>query len=168
MKRTIAAVLVAGLAAATVHAADAPPRAADAKSVARGQYLVSIMDCGGCHTPGSLAGMPDAARKLAGSDIGFGGPFGVVYPKNLTPDRETGLGRWTDAEIIRAVRQGQSRDGRPLSPVMPWPSYSVLTAEDARALVAYLRSVPAVRFAVPADVKPGERAVAPYVTVVSP
>ena len=66
------------------------------------------------------------------------------------------------------MRQGLSRNGRPLNPVMPWPSYSVLTSEDAQALVAYLRSIPPVRFAVPADVKPGDRAVAPYLTVVSP
>jgi mono/diheme cytochrome c family protein len=126
------------------------------------------MDCAGCHTPGALIGHPDGTRKLAGSDVGFGGPFGVTYPKNLTPDRETGLGQWTDAEIARAIRQGQSRDGRALLPVMPWPSYAVLTPEDAQAIAAYLKSLPPVKFAVPADVKPGGRATAPYLTVVSP
>ena len=164
----LAILMAAGLVATAVQPSAAQPAAADAKTVARGQYLATIMDCGGCHTPGSLAGKPDRARNLAGSDIGFGGPFGVVYPKNLTPDPETGLGQWTDAEIARAIRQGQSRNGRPLVPVMPWPSYSVLTPEDAHALVAYLRSIPAVKFAVPSDVKPGDRTVAPYVTVVSP
>ncbi len=97
----------------------------------RGQYLVRITDCGGCHTPGALAGKPDASRQLAGSDIGFGGPWGVAYPRNLTPDKETGLGAWTDAEIIRALRQGQSRDGRPLAPIMPWPSYAALAGSRA-------------------------------------
>jgi len=134
----------------------------------RGRYLATIMDCGGCHTPGALAGKPDGTRALAGSDIGFGGPFGVVYPKNLTSDAETGLGKWTDAEITRAIRGGQSRDGRPLIPIMPWPSYSVLTEDDTRAIVAFLRSLIPVRFAVPANAKPGEKPPAPYLAVVEP
>lgn len=156
--------------AALGHAAPAAAQAAsaDPATVTRGQYLTTIMDCAGCHTPGALIGHPDGTRKLAGSDVGFGGPFGVIYPKNLTPDRETGLGQWTDAEIVRAIRQGQSRDGRALVPVMPWPSYAALTPEDAQAVAAYLKSVPPVKFAVPADVKPGGRATAPYITVVSP
>jgi mono/diheme cytochrome c family protein len=167
--RTSAAVLlVAGVALWLAATATAQPAKPDANIVTRGQYLATIMDCGGCHTPGALAGQPDGRRKLAGSDIGFGGPFGVVYPKNLTPDRETGLGDWGDAEIARAIRHGQSRDGRPLLPVMPWRSYAALTPDDAEALVAYLRSIPPVKFAVPADVKPGGRATAPYLTVVSP
>jgi len=91
----------------------------------------------------------------------------VVYPKNLTPDVETGLGRWSEDDIARAVRQGQSRDGRVLIPVMPWPSYAVLTEADARAIAAYLKTVPAVRFSVPRDVRAGETPAAPYVTVVT-
>jgi mono/diheme cytochrome c family protein len=160
--------LPVGLVLATACGASAQPRAAGAALVARGRYLVTIMDCAGCHTPGALAGQPDASRRLAGSDVGFGGPDGVVYPRNLTPDRETGLGGWSDAEIIRAIRQGRSRDGRPLAPVMPWPSYAALTPEDTKAVVAYLRSIPPVRFAVPANVKSGERVTAPYLSVVSP
>ena len=165
-------------AALTLLAAAAPlspavgQRKADPKLIARGQYLAAVMDCGGCHTPGAVVGKPDEARRLAGSDIGFGlGPGaaeGVVYPKNLTPDRDTGLGAWTDDQIIRAIRAGQSRDGRVLVPVMPWPSYAALTMPDARALVAYLRSIPAVKFEVPANVKPGERPVKPYLTAVDP
>lgn len=137
--------------------------------VARGQYLTTIMDCAGCHTPGALAGQPDFERQLAGSAIGFALPGGgVVYPKNLTPDAETGLGRWSEDEIARAVRLGQSRNGRVLIPVMPWPSYAVLTEADARAIAAYLKSVPPVRFEVPRDVRPGEKAAAPYMTVITP
>jgi mono/diheme cytochrome c family protein len=145
-----------------------PGGSGGAALIERGRYLVTIMDCGGCHTPGALAGKPDSARGLAGSDIGFGGPFGVVYPKNLTPDAETGLGAWTEAEIDRAVRRGQSRDGRPLVPIMPWPSYGVLSDADARAVSAYLKSLPPVRFAVPKDLKPGERPTAPYLMLVEP
>lgn len=137
-------------------------------AAARGRYLVAIMDCGGCHTPGALAGKPDGSRALAGSDIGFGGPFGVVYPKNLTSDAESGLGKWTGAEIDRALRRGQSRDGRPLVPVMPWPSYIVLSDADVQAITVYLNSLAPVRFPVPKDVKPGERPTAPYLMLVEP
>jgi mono/diheme cytochrome c family protein len=91
---------------------------------------------------------------------------GVVYPPNLTPDPDTGLGRWTDEQIMRAIRTGQRPDGRMLVPVMPWPSYATLTDEDARAIVAYLRSIPAVRFKAPAPVKPDEKSTAPYLKVV--
>jgi hypothetical protein len=92
----------------------------------RGEYLVTIMDCGGCHTPGSLAGR-NRETPLAGSLVGIGVPGdggespAVVYPANLTPDPATGLGKWSSEQIIRAIRYGQRPDGRMLSPVMPWP-----------------------------------------------
>jgi mono/diheme cytochrome c family protein len=168
----MAAAVLTLLAAAAPLSPALGQRKADPKLLARGQYLATVMDCGGCHTPGAMIGKPDESRRLAGSDIGFGlGPGaaeGVVYPRNLTPDRETGLGAWTDDQIIRSIRAGQSRDGRVLVPVMPWPSYAALTIPDARALVAYLRSIPAVKFDVPANVKPGERPVKPYLTAVDP
>ena len=167
-----------GVAALALLVATAPlspamgQRKADPKQLARGQYLATVMDCGGCHTPGAMIGKPDGSRRLAGSDLGFGlGPNaadGVVYPRNLTPDRETGLGAWSDEEIIRAIRAGQGRDGRVLVPVMPWPAYAALTMPDVRALVAYLRSIPAVKLEVPANVKPGERPTKPYLTAVDP
>ena len=70
----------------------------------RGEYLARIMDCTGCHTPGALMGKPDQARYLAGSDIGFHLPgLGYFYPPNLTPDKETGLGAWSEADIVRAL-----------------------------------------------------------------
>src|SRR4029450_672810 len=100
--------------------AGAAARGASAE-VVRGQYLTTIMDCAGCHTPGALAGQAGVARELAGSAIGFALPGGgVVYPKNLTPDAETGLGRWSEDEIARTVRRGQGREGRVLSPGVPW------------------------------------------------
>ena len=74
---------------------------------------------------GALAGQPDPKLHLAGSNIGFGVPgLGVFYPPNLTPDRETGLGSWSEADIVRAVRQGVRPDGRELAPVMPWRNYA--------------------------------------------
>jgi mono/diheme cytochrome c family protein len=170
-RKTLA--LVAGIASTLALAASctvAGSRSADTGQLTRGQYLVTIMACGDCHTPGALAGSRDPSRPLAGSEVGFGlGPGrGVVYPKNLTPDRDTGLGAWTDDEIVRAIRQGVARDGRPLIPVMPWPSYAVLTPEDARAIVAYLRTIPAVKHQVPADVKPGASPTKPFLAVTDP
>ena len=137
--------------------------------IARGAYLVAIMDCGGCHTPGALAGKPDPGRRLAGADIGFSVPQGgVVYPSNLTPDPETGLGKWSDADVVRALRQGLRPDGRTLTPVMPWPSYAVLTEHDALSIAAFLRSLAPVKLQVPKNAGPGETPPAPYLTVVEP
>ncbi len=150
----------------------AQPRDAEARAArdpaVRGRYLVQIMDCGGCHTPGALAGQPDSKRHLGGSDIGFAGPWGVVYPRNLTPDQETGLGKWTGEELVQAIRAGKGRDGRTLAPIMPWPAYAALTDRDVRAIVAYLRTIPAVKFVVPKDARPGETTTAPYLDVVKP
>lgn len=137
--------------------------------VERGRYLSTILDCGGCHTHGALAGKPDPTRHLAGSDIGFGAPgAGVFYPKNLTPDPDTGLGKWTDEQIITAIRRGVRPDGRNLFPMMPWPSYAIMTDADVRALVAYLRSLPPVRYQAPQNAGPNDKAPAPYLSVVNP
>lgn len=178
-RRTLVA-LVAGLVAvpalavAQAPATPAPtakpaPAAKPRPAVERGRYLAQIMDCAGCHTGGALMGKPDPGRHLAGSEVGFEMPgMGVLHPKNLTPDPDTGLGKWTDAEILAAVRQGKGKDGRTLAPIMPWPSYAALTNADAAALLAYLRSVKAVRYEVPKDVKNPAEATAPYMTVVVP
>ncbi|MFO1048124.1 MAG: c-type cytochrome [Geminicoccaceae bacterium] len=139
-----------------------------AEPVSRGAYLARIMDCGGCHTPGAMAGKPDEAMHLAGADVGFGVPgLGVFYPPNLTPDRETGLGGWSEEEIVRAVRTGQRPDGRELV-VMPWRSYAALTDEDAGALAAYLKSLPATANHVPPPTGAQDKAPAPYLAVVMP
>ncbi len=146
------------------------PSAALADSVVeRGEYLTSIMDCTGCHTPGALAGNPDLQRYLAGSGIGFEMPgFGVFFPPNLTPDMETGIGKWSEDEIMMAVRGGSRPDGRELVPVMPWRSYAALSDEDARAVAAYLKSLPPVKNRVPGPFKDGETPSDPYLTVVVP
>ena len=123
----------------------------------RGLYLVTLSGCNDCHTPGALMGKPDETQRIAGSDVGFGDPAsGVVVGPNLTPDRETGLGSWSDAQIIAALTRGVDKGGRKLSPVMPWPALSHLTPEDASAIVAYLRSLPPVKRATPDPFKPGE------------
>lgn len=144
-------------------------KAAADERVKRGAYLAAIMDCTGCHTPGALRGKPDPARALAGSDVGFEIPgLGIFYPPNLTPDRETGLGKWSAAEIVAAIRTGARPDGRVLVPVMPYHSYSKLTDTDADALVAYLKSLKPIRNQAPAITGPGQKAPAPFLRVVVP
>jgi mono/diheme cytochrome c family protein len=121
------------------------PASADDAQVARGRYLVTISGCSDCHTPGALLGAPDMKRYLGGSDVGFSIPGqGVFVGQNLTPDKETGVGGWTDAQIIAAIRTGKTPDGRTLSPVMPYPALAHLTDEDAQAIVAFLKSLPSV------------------------
>jgi len=156
-----AGLLVGVLALATGAPAHSPEE--------RGAYLATIMDCTGCHTDGALAGKPDPARYLAGSDIGFLLPgLGVFYPRNLTPDKETGLGDWSAEQIIHAVRTGERPDGRILAPIMPYHSYGKLTDDDAAALVAYLKSLPPVHHVVPGPFGPDEKPTAPYLAPVMP
>src|ERR1700722_15726620 len=113
--------------------------------VARGHYLVTIAGCSDCHTPGALLGSPDMKRYLGGSDVGFAIPgAGVFVGENLTPDKTTGLGAWSDAQIIAAFRTGKTPEGRELSPVMPYPALSHLSDTDAQAIVAFLKSLPPV------------------------
>ncbi len=87
-----------------------------------------------------------------------------MYPPNLTADAKTGLGRWSE-EILRALTQGVSRDGRALSPVMRH-AYASLKPQDARAMVAYLRTLPAVSNPRIANAEPGQKPAAPYLSVV--
>ena len=154
----------AGLAAL----ATAAPASAETL-VERGQYLAHIMDCGGCHHTGAFTPQPNLETPLAGSQIGFEIPgMGVFYPPNLTPDKETGLGTWSDAEIITAFTTGVRPDGRQLSPAMPWMSYAHITADDATALVAYLRSLKPVKHKVPGPFAATDKPTAPYFSVIAP
>lgn len=159
----------AALAAALFATTPAAAQQAPAGPNARGEYLARIMDCGGCHTGGALAGRPDPRLDLAGSQIGFAIPdLGVFYPPNLTPDRATGLGGWSEADIVRAVRTGVRPDGRILAPAMPWPAYAALTDADALALARYLRGLAPVRNATPRMAGAGETPPAPYLTLAIP
>jgi mono/diheme cytochrome c family protein len=163
MKTTIT--IAAGMAALLGAVA---PASAETQ-VERGKYLAHIMDCGGCHNTGAFTPQPNLETPLAGSDIGFEVPGGgYVYPPNLTPDRETGLGKWSDEEIVTAFTTGVRPDGRQLAPMMPWMSYAHITADDATALVAYLRSLPPVKHKVPGPLAAGEKPTTPYFTVVAP
>lgn len=122
------------------------PATANEAQIARGKYLVRIAGCSDCHTPGALLGAPDMKRYLAGSDVGFSIPGqGVFVGYNLTPDPDTGLGKWTAEQIITAVRKGKRPDGGELAGVMPWASYAALTDADAQAIAAFLKSLPPVK-----------------------
>lgn len=154
----------------TLLQAPAANPAADAARVEHGRYMVEILGCGTCHTDGALIGVPVSAHLLAGSEVGiaYGNPLetarpGVVYPPNLTPDPETGIGKWSEDAIAQFIRTGMDQVGQQHLAVMPWPAYAKLTEDDARAIAAYLRALPPVRHEVPDNVRPGQRASAPFV-----
>ena len=150
--------------AAAVIGLSGAARAADPQ-VERGRYLVQFGGCTDCHTPGHFLGKPEMANYLAGSDVGFGVPgHGVFVGPNLTPDKETGLGAWTDAQIAAAITAGERPDGRMLAPVMPWRGFASLSKPDVLAIVAYLRSLPPVNRKVAGPFGPGDK---PSVMVMS-
>lgn len=162
--------IIAGAALLTMPIASLTTGTAQAEElVKRGQYLAQIMDCGGCHNTGAFTPEPNLKTPLSGSTIGFEIPgLGIFYPPNLTPDEKTGLGSWSEEQIIAAVTKGERPDGRILAPAMPWMSYSAINADDAKALAAYLKSLTPVDHQVPAPVGAGEKAPAPYMTVKMP
>src|SRR6516162_2175822 len=85
------------------------------RAIDRGKYLVTLGGCFDCHTPGYFFGKPDMTHYLAGSDVGFEIPgLGVFVGPNLTPDPETGLGKWTEAQIVATLQTGKRPDGREL------------------------------------------------------
>ncbi|MFI5012902.1 MAG: c-type cytochrome [Hyphomicrobiales bacterium] len=108
----------------------APAMAQSPEAVSRGEYLVRAGGCFSCHTaPG---GAPLAGGRALAT------PFGTFYSPNITPDRETGIGAWTDADFVRALRKGVRPDGASYFPVFPYPSFTGITVEDALAIKAYL------------------------------
>ena len=138
--------------------------------VERGEYLVELLGCGSCHTDGALIGEPDFDRSLAGSSTGiaFTNPMGenrpgIIYPSNITPDEDTGIGAWTDRQIANAIRAGIGRHGSRRLATMPWQGYAKISDDDVNAIVGYLRSIEPVRHRVPDEVEPGERASHPFV-----
>jgi mono/diheme cytochrome c family protein len=154
-------VLAAASAGALASAATAPAKPAHAgpgraAQVERGRYLVTVMGCGDCHTPGTFYGAADHARMLSGSELGWRGPWGVTFARNLTPDQETGLGYWSEDEIVKAFRSGVKNDGSPVLPPMPWQDFAALTDADAHAIAAYLMSLPPVKHKVPDLLPPGK------------
>lgn len=157
----------------------------DPAVIKRGAYLVSSMGCHDCHTPwkmGPTGPEPDMTRALTGhpqdlkvppapklpegwgwagspTNTAFAGPWGISFTANLTPDPETGLGKWTEEMFMTALRTGRHEGkGRPILPPMPWPMIRNLTDDDLRAVFAYLHSLPPVKNRVPQPVDPPEAA----------
>jgi mono/diheme cytochrome c family protein len=136
--------------AATPQPGTEPPTTSpeDDPVLARGEYLMrGIVACGNCHSPrdqnGFIAGM-----ELAGAFV-IEEPAFRAYAPNITPDEETGIGSWTDEEIVRAIREGIRPDGSVMGPPMAYPFYRDISDGDMQAIVAYLRNVPPVRNEVP-------------------
>ena len=119
----------------------APVALEKASLVERGEYLAKAADCMVCHTkPGE--------KQFAGG-LAFKLPFGTLYSTNITPDKETGIGNYSDQDFLNAVQRGKRHDGAMLYPAMPYPSYTYMTDEDVLAVKAYLFSLPPVRAPAP-------------------
>lgn len=113
--------------------------AAEPNLVERGAYLTTAAGCANCHTDSAHAGKPYAGG------VALATPFGTFYTPNITPDQETGIGRWTDAQFLRALREGVRPNGANYFPVFPYTSFTGIGDEDSRAIKAYLFSLPPVR-----------------------
>jgi mono/diheme cytochrome c family protein len=154
---------------------------AASKTVARGKYLVTIAACNDCHTPWKagpngpeldmsrmLSGHPESMKITAPATLpgpwlaassptntAWSGPWGVSFTANLTPDAETGLGKWTQQTFAQTIRTGRHLGrGRAILPPMPIPMYKNFTDEDLAAIFAYLQSIPAVKNQVPDPLPP--------------
>ncbi|HJV38821.1 MAG TPA: hypothetical protein VJ528_08290 [Geothrix sp.] len=171
---------VLGLLLGTATAQAASP--SRQKQIQHGGYLVTIAGCHDCHTPlkmGPKGPEPDMTRMLSGHPEGlkmppapklteapwgwagsltmtaFSGPWGVTYAANLTPDKETGLGSWTEAQFLRMVRSARHLgQGRAILPPMPIQNLQQVNEADLKAIFAYLQSIPAVKNKVPAPEAP--------------
>lgn len=107
------------------------------EQIARGRYLVHAGDCAACHTA------QGGARFAGGRAVPT--PFGVIYSTNITPDPDTGIGRWSDGDFYRAMHEGIDRDGNHLYPAFPYPWYTRISRDDVLAIKAYLDTLPPVR-----------------------
>jgi hypothetical protein len=155
--------------------------------VARGKYLVTTSGCNDCHTPwvlGPKGPEPDMTRMLSGhpstdalppppkatgpwivsaaaTNTAWSGPWGISYTANLTPDRESGIGKWTEKEFRDTIRTGRHLGrGRQILPPMPIPMYKNFTDQDLAAIYAYLQSIPAIANRVPEPTPPTENVAA--------
>src|SRR5690348_7846168 len=179
-----AVLLTAVLSTASLGAAGGGPQKAQIaqkEQIARGEYLVEIMGCHDCHTPmklgpngpeqdrsRALSGHPEDAPVPPDADLpqgylamigasftSFKGPWGTSFTRNLTPDKETGLGDWTVEEFIATMKTGRERGkGRPVLPPMPVQNLRALSDGDIRALFAYLQSLPPVKNHTPQPIEP--------------
>jgi len=141
-----AAILVVASSVQTLQAGPAPTAPAGDNALARGQYLVQAANCISCHTAPN--GKPFAGGRPFQTPYRF---LGTLYSSNITADRDTGLGLWTEADFTRAMRSGVARDGSHLFPAFPYTAFTRLTTADIGAIYAYLRTVPVVRAKPPAN-----------------
>jgi len=166
----------------------AAPASTPSSQMKRGEYLVNFGGCHDCHTPKKmgpngpeldterlLSGHPEQmtvtpAPALAGPWLAatvatmtaWSGPWGISYAANLTPDRETGLGAWTEQNFVDTMRTGRHMGrGRPILPPMPWQMVKNLTDPDLKAVFAYLKTLPTVKNRVPHPTAPTSPAPAP-------
>lgn len=128
--------LVLGLAAATVPAAPAGPAASSPDRIQRGAYLFAAGGCAACHTDTKRGG------ATLGGGVALDTPFGRFYTSNISADREHGIGAWSDADFLRALREGIAPDGRYYYPAFPYTSYTKASDEDLLAIKAYIFSLP--------------------------
>jgi mono/diheme cytochrome c family protein len=132
---------LAGLAAITISSG-----AFAQSAVERGSYLVNgILTCGNCHTPKGPGGVELRDKLHSGGVIEWDTPTFKVKGPNITPDPDTGIGRWSDADVKRAIQDGKHPNGHALAPIMPFAFYKIFTPGDLDAVVAYLKSVPAIK-----------------------
>ncbi len=125
--------------------------------LARGKYLVDgVMGCFSCHTDAdwSIPGAPPVAGREGSGHVWSDQDLPWLIAPNITPDKETGIGAWSDDTLARAIREGIGHDGRALSPIMPYPEYRQMADEDLASVIAYVRTVPAVRNQLPTTKMP--------------
>jgi mono/diheme cytochrome c family protein len=145
--RAVAMALGALMVGLLVRAAPAAADPQDFSQIERGRYLAIAGDCAACHVD------PAGGRPYAGG-LPIETPFGIIVSPNITPDRETGIGAWTDDEFVNALTKGTGRNGTLLYPAMPFTYLTKVTRQDALAIRAYLNTVAAARNAVRADQLP--------------
>ncbi len=164
------------VASISARADEAPAQVSKADMVKRGEYLVNAMGCNDCHTPmkmGANGPEYDTARFLSGhqadeklppppapsgpwiasvsaSGTAWSGPWGISYTQNITPDPETGIGNYTEAQFVMTIREGKKQGrGRETPPPMPWPAFKNLSDDDLKSIYAFLRTVKPIRNKVP-------------------
>ena len=120
----------------------AAPANQDPALIKRGEYLARAADCFACHTA-------DKSKPLAGG-YGLDSPFGVIYTPNITPDKTTGIGNWTDDEFYRAMHEGIGKHGQQLYPAFPYSAFTLMPRDDVLAIKAYLFAQPAIHYTPPA------------------
>jgi len=135
MRRALLALLSATAAVLPGATDAANPSGAE---LARGKYVFGATGGCACHTE-------KESRQINAGGRRFDGAFGTVYSSNITPDRDTGIGSWSDEQIITAIRLGRRPNGERLLPVHPYPTFNGMTEGDLRALVAYLKTLPPIK-----------------------